>query len=55
MCSRNWIASRKPSPSACIRELAERYGTPLPRLEDEVAVLSAKVEAHLKNMGAVWK
>jgi len=38
-----------------IRELAERYGTPLPRLEDEVAVLSAKVEAHLKNMGAVWK
>ncbi len=38
-----------------IRELAERYDTPLPELEDEVAALSAKVEAHLKKMGAVWK
>lgn len=38
-----------------IRELAERYGTPLPQLVDEVAVLSAKVEEHLKRMGAVWK
>lgn len=38
-----------------IRELAERYETPLPKLEDEVAALSAKVEAHLKKMGAVWK
>ena len=38
-----------------IRELAERYDTPLPKLEDEVASLSAKVEAHLKKMGAVWK
>ncbi|OAG66861.1 type I restriction endonuclease subunit M [Xanthomonas floridensis] len=38
-----------------IRELAERYDTPLPKLEDEVAALSAKVEAHLKKMGAVWK
>ena len=38
-----------------IRELAERYDTPLPQLEDEVAALSANVEAHLKKMGAVWK
>lgn len=38
-----------------VRELAERYETPLPRLEDEVAALSAKVEEHLKKMGAVWK
>ncbi len=38
-----------------IRELAERYETPLPKLEDDVATLSAKVEAHLKKMGAVWK
>ena len=37
-----------------IRELAERYATPLPILVDEVAALSAKVEAHLKTMGAVW-
>ena len=34
-----------------IRELAERYDTPLPRLTDEVAVLSARVERHLKKMG----
>ena len=38
-----------------IRELAERYDIPLPKLEDEVAVLSAKVETHLKKMGATWK
>ena len=37
-----------------IRELAERYATPLPALEDEVAVLSAKVGDHLKRMGVVW-
>jgi len=38
-----------------IRELAERYATPLPQLVDEVAVLSARVEEHLKRMGAVWR
>lgn len=38
-----------------IRELAERYETPLPRLEAEVAAWSAKVEQHLKKMGVVWK
>lgn len=41
--------------SARIRELAERYATPLPQLVDEVVLLSAKVEEHLKRMGAVWK
>jgi type I restriction enzyme M protein len=35
-----------------IRELAERYASPLPQLTDEVAALAAKVEAHLKKMGA---
>jgi type I restriction enzyme M protein len=38
-----------------IRELAERYATPLPRLTVEVATLSARVDEHLKKMGAVWK
>ena len=38
-----------------IRELAERYASPLPRLTDEVAALSAVVEAHLKRMGASWQ
>src|SRR5206468_846409 len=38
-----------------IRELAERYATPLPKLTDEVETLAARVEEHLKNMGAVWR
>jgi len=38
-----------------IRQLAERYATPLPELEDEVAMLAIKVAGHLKKMGAVWK
>jgi type I restriction enzyme M protein len=38
-----------------IRELAERYATPLPTLVDEVATLAARVDEHLKEMGAVWK
>ena len=35
-----------------IRQLAERYATPLPQLVDEVAALAARVEQHLKKMGA---
>ncbi len=38
-----------------IRQLAERYATPLPQLEDEVDALAERVEEHLKKMGAVWK
>jgi type I restriction enzyme M protein len=38
-----------------IRELAERYATPLPQLTDEVATLAVRVEEHLKKMGASWK
>ena len=38
-----------------IRELAERYATPLPQLTDEVATFAARVEEHLKKMGASWK
>lgn len=38
-----------------IRELAERYETPLPFLTDEVVALTAKVEGHLATMGASWK
>jgi type I restriction enzyme M protein len=37
-----------------IRELAERYAAPLPKLEDDVEALSEKVEEHLKKMGASW-
>lgn len=35
-----------------IRDLAERYASPLPQIVDEVAVLAAKVDAHLKKMEA---
>ena len=38
-----------------IRELAERYATPLPQLTDEVATLAARVDEHLERMGAAWK
>jgi len=38
-----------------IRQLADRYATPLPQLTDEVATLAARVDKHLKKMGAVWK
>ena len=37
-----------------IRELAERYATPLPQLTDELAGLAAKVSGHLAKMGASW-
>jgi type I restriction enzyme M protein len=38
-----------------IRQLAERYATPLPKLAGEVETLAARVDEHLKKMGFVWK
>lgn len=38
-----------------IRELAERYETPLPKLINEVDNFSNKVEKHLKGIGKFWK
>lgn len=37
-----------------VRDLALRYESPLPVLVDDVAALSARVEEHLRKMGAVW-
>ncbi|MGJ0510655.1 MAG: N-6 DNA methylase [Methylocystis sp.] len=37
-----------------IRELAERYATPLPELSKEVEALAARVNDHLTKMGASW-
>jgi type I restriction enzyme M protein len=37
-----------------IRQLAERYATPLPQLTEEMTTLAARVNAHLKKMGASW-
>jgi type I restriction enzyme M protein len=38
-----------------IRELAERYATPLPKLTEEAGTLADRVEEHLKKMRAIWK
>lgn len=38
-----------------IKELAERYATPMPAVTIEVETLEQKVHAHLNKMGFVWK
>ncbi|OHC69026.1 MAG: type I restriction endonuclease subunit S [Rhodocyclales bacterium RIFCSPLOWO2_02_FULL_63_24] len=38
-----------------VKELAERYETPLPRMADRVAELEARVNRHLEKMGYAWK
>ena len=38
-----------------IRQLVERYAAPLPQLTEDVKTLAARVDEHLKKMGAVWK
>ena len=38
-----------------IRQLAERYATPLSNLRDEVEKLAARVDEHLEGMGAAWE
>jgi len=37
-----------------VKTLEERYAEPLPQITEEVSVLSAKVDTHLKRMGLVW-
>ena len=37
-----------------IRQLADRYATPLPLLTKEVETIAARVDEHLQKMGAVW-
>ena len=37
-----------------IGQLAERYETPMPKLKKEVEALTARVDHHLKQMGAAW-
>ncbi len=38
-----------------VKELAERYETPLPKMNGRVAELEAKVNRHLERMGFSWK
>jgi type I restriction enzyme M protein len=37
-----------------IKQLAERYATPLPELTGQVDSLASRVNSHLKKMGATW-
>ena len=37
-----------------VKELAERYASPLPQMVDRVTKLEAKVNAHLEKMGFSW-
>lgn len=38
-----------------LKELAERYAAPMPKIVDEVSELTKKVEGHLVKMGFKWK
>jgi type I restriction enzyme M protein len=37
-----------------VKELAERYETPMPQMTNRMAELEAKVNAHLNKMGFAW-
>ena len=37
-----------------IKELADRYETPMPKLTNNIVGLTKKVESHLKKMDYVW-
>jgi type I restriction enzyme M protein len=37
-----------------LKELAERYETPLPQMVGRVAELESKVNRHLEKMGFSW-
>lgn len=47
--------SRKPSLTQRVKELSERYETPMPQLTARVDELEAKVNQHLEKMGFQWK
>ena len=37
-----------------VKDLAERYETPMPQMLGRVAELEAKVNGHLEKMGFAW-
>ena len=37
-----------------VKELIERYDTPLPAIDKDVKELESKVNTHLQKMGFVW-
>ena len=38
-----------------VKELAERYATPLPQIDQQVSELEARVNRHLERMGFAWQ
>ena len=38
-----------------VKELAERYDTPMPQMVGRVAELEARVNRHLEKMGIAWR
>ena len=40
--------------TARIRQLAERYATPLPMMIEDMETLTARVDEHLEKMGFAW-
>jgi type I restriction enzyme M protein len=37
-----------------IRQLSDRYATPLPQITEDAAILADRVGHHLREMGAIW-
>ncbi len=48
------VARTSQTLAARLRELAERYAMPLPRLSERAAELREKVDAHLRRIGFTW-
>ena len=46
--------SHQPGLTQRVKELAERYETPLPQMASRVDELEEKVNRHLERMGFAW-
>lgn len=53
-CVKNELESVTQKLVRRIKELSERYKTPLPKIEQDVEDFSKKVDKHLENMGFKW-
>jgi hypothetical protein len=49
------VSSVAAPPAPSFVGMAERYAVPLPKLAEEVEMLAARVDEHLKKMGFSWK
>ena len=53
-CLRSELDRVSQSLTGRIRQLAERYQTPLPELDVEIMTINKRVDDHLRKMGAAW-